>query len=198
MKNTKLSTKTVIRFTALSLVICMMFSLCSCKREVSEVSLEDFIKAMENVCGKGSSDASGSLSNDLGVIPSGILLDANDDTYDLSNFDKDLIVNGINFKRVVMKLDEDKVTYLSFSIRESEMNKKREDLPVKETYDTLYSALCDLYGDPIEGYKEGWNYFVSSGVSGWKDGDYTVSAFWGDGYNEDMKNDQFVITVKKN
>ena len=198
MKNTKLSTKTVIRFTALSLVICMMFSLCSCKREVSEVSLEDFIKAMEKVCGKGSSDASGSLSNDLGVIPSGILLDANDDTYDLSNFDKDLIVNGINFKRVVMKLDEDKVTYLSFSIRESEMNKKREDLPVKETYDTLYSALCDLYGDPIEGYKEGWNYFVSSGVSGWKDGDYTVSAFWGDGYNEDMKNDQFVITVKKN
>lgn len=160
----------------------------------------DLIKLSEATLGMTPDDATVFLTQALKLqkfTPVDGLPDSNNIPTErfLRYLDKDIVVDGVNFKSIGMHMKGTKVYQVSYTLRTEPILAKDESFDSKGVNETLSAILNKAYGSPISGYTEQWIDFTEKGVTGWNDGDYIVSLFWGKGCQGNAKNDQLVLEI---
>ena len=113
----------------------------------------------------------------------------------LRYMDKDIVVDGITYKSIGMHMQNGKVLQVNFTPRAEPILAKDESIDSKKINETLSKKIKAEFGDPIKGYKEDWIDFSESGVTGWYDGEYLISLFWGKSCQSKKGNDQLVLEI---
>ncbi len=160
----------------------------------------DLIKLAESAVGMGHEDATVYLTQALNLTkftPVDGLFDNNNVPSErfLRYLDKDIVVDGVTYKSIGMHMMSNKVYQVSFTLRAEPILAKDESFDSKGINESLSAILNAAYGNPISGYTEQWIDFDENGVTGWNDGDYIVSLFWGKGCQGNKNNDQLVLEI---
>ncbi len=160
----------------------------------------DLIKLSESAVGMGHEDATVYLTQALNLTkftPIDGLFDKNNVPSErfLRYLDKDIVVDGVTYKSIGMHMMSNKVYQVSFTLRAEPILAKDESFDSKGINESLSAILNAAYGNPISGYTEQWIEFDENGVTGWNDGDYIVSLFWGKGCQGNKNNDQLVLEI---
>lgn len=161
----------------------------------------ELLTLAESVCGMKPEDAASVLANALG-IKDFKAVDSNDTDAGgplhryLRYLDKDIVCEGIIFKSISLHMKNGIVYSVDYSMRVESIFEMNEEFDSENANTTLTAVINGTYGQPIDGYTESWVSFKKSGITGWKDGDFIISMFWGKGCQGVDGNDQLVLGVE--
>ena len=163
----------------------------------------DLIKLGESAIGMGYEDATTYLTQCLNIkefTPVDGLFDSNNVPSErfIRYWDKNIDIDGVTYKSIGMHMKSNKVCQVTFTMRAEPILAKDESFDSKKVNEDLSAILTNAYGDPIPNYTEQWIDFTEKGVTGWNDGEYIVSVFWGQGCQGNKNNDQLVLEVNYN
>ena len=164
-------------------------------------SAPELLALAESVCGMIPEDAAKALATALG-IKSFMASDSDDcdsvgplHSY-MRHLDKDIICDGIAFKSISLHMKKGIVYSVDYSMRIEGVFTQNEELDSENANAVLTRVINGKYGQPIDGYTETWIDCKKSGITGWKDGDFIISMFWGKGCQGVDGNDQLVLGVE--
>lgn len=167
----------------------------------TSISAPELLTLAESVCGMTPGDAASALAKVLGIQDYTTFdSDETDDGGPLHRYmrylDKDIISEGIVFKSISLHMKSGIVFSVDYSMRVEGVFTQNEELDSENANTTLTRVITGKYGQPIDGYTETWVDFKKSGITGWKDGDFIISMFWGKGCQGVDGNDQLVLGVE--
>ena len=164
-------------------------------------TVKEILTFAESVCG---------MTPEYAAINLAILLEINDyTTFDsdetdsggpvhryMRYLDKDIVCEDIVFKSISLHMKGGRVFSVDYSMRVEGVFTQNEELDSERVNKMFTIAITTKYGQPIDGYTETWVDFNKSGITGWKDGDFIISMFWGKGCQGVDGNDQLVLGVE--
>lgn len=161
----------------------------------------ELLSLAESVCGMKPEDAALALANALGIRDFTTVDSSDTDAGGplhryMRYLDKDIICEGIVFKSISLHMKNGIVFSVDYSMRVESIFTQNEEFDSESANTTLTSVITGKYGQPIDGYTETWVDFKKSGITGWRDGDFIISMFWGKGCQGVDGNDQLVLGVE--
>lgn len=164
-------------------------------------SAPELLTLAESVCGMTPEDAASALTKALGIQAFKAVDSDDKDTGGalhryLRYLDKDIVCDGIVFKSISLHMKKGIVFSVDYCMRVEGVFTQNEELDSETANTTLTNVITRRYGQPIDGYTETWVDFNKSGITGWKDGDFIISMFWGKGCQGVDGNDQLVLGVE--